>query len=88
MNRVFRLITALPTAPCFSTSSLRPFSIMASKYMKVLGFNEVKEGLGTNSILLVDVRNVNERKDPGRIPGSVNVPCKLNDMYINCKCMV
>ena len=46
------------------------------KFSKIFTFTEVKEGLGDNSILLLDVRNEAERQEPGRIPGSVNVPRK------------
>ena len=49
---------------------------MASKVMRVVGFEQVRDGLGNNTMLLVDVRNDHERRDPGRIPGTVNVPCK------------
>ena len=46
-----------------------------SKFCKVFTFSEIKDGLGNNSILLIDVRRSEERREPGRIPGSVNVPC-------------
>ena len=38
---------------------------------------QVKQGLGQNGIYLIDVRNHNERLNPGRIPGSLHIPRKL-----------
>ena len=40
-------------------------------------FAEVKLGLEEKSILLIDVRNPDEIRNMGRIPGSLNIPCKL-----------
>ena len=40
-------------------------------------FSEVKQGLEEKSILLIDVRNPDEIRNMGRIPGSHNIPCKL-----------
>ena len=39
-------------------------------------FEEVRDGLGGDSAIVIDVRSVAERNDPGRIPGSCHVPCK------------
>ena len=73
LRRSLALIKAAGSKnPCQSLSTA-----MASKVMKVVGFNEVRDGLGNNTMLVVDVRNDHERKDPGRIPGTVNVPCNV-----------
>ena len=45
-----------------------------ARFMRLYDYSQVREGLGNNSILLIDVRKAHERNDPGRIPGSVNVP--------------
>ena len=37
----------------------------------------VSVGLGTNSIILIDVRDISKRLIHGRIPGSLHVPRKL-----------
>ena len=37
----------------------------------------VSVGLGTNNIILIDVRNIAKRLKNGRIQGSLNVPCTL-----------
>ena len=37
----------------------------------------VSVGLGTNSIFLIDVRDISQRLTYGRIPGSLHVPRKL-----------
>ena len=37
-------------------------------------FSEVKQGLEEKSILLIDVRNPDEIRNMGRIPGSHNIP--------------
>ena len=42
-----------------------------------MDFSDVRQGLAENSILLIDVRNVEEVKSAGRIPGSYNIPRKL-----------
>lgn len=44
------------------------------KFARVYTFTEVNEGLGVNSILLIDVRKESEREEWGRIPGAVHVP--------------
>ena len=36
----------------------------------------MRDGLGKNEIYLIDVRTSEERVNPGRIPGSLHVPCK------------
>ena len=41
-------------------------------------FDEVRDGLGGYSAIVIDVRTVEEREKPGRIPGSTNVPCKMS----------
>jgi 3-mercaptopyruvate sulfurtransferase SseA len=40
-------------------------------------FAEVKQGLEANAIVLIDVRNADEIRNSGKIPGSHNIPCKL-----------
>ena len=45
-------------------------------------FDEVRDGLGGNSAIVIDVRTVEEREIPGRIPGSTNVPCKMSQEEI------
>ena len=37
----------------------------------------VSVGLGTNNIILIDVRDIAKRLNNGRIPGSLHVPCTL-----------
>ena len=37
----------------------------------------VSVGLGTNNIILIDVRDIGKRLSNGRIPGSLHVPCTL-----------
>ena len=37
----------------------------------------VSVGLGTNNIILIDVREIAKRLKNGRIPGSLHVPCTL-----------
>ena len=37
----------------------------------------VSVGLGTNNIILIDVRDIAKRLNNGRIPGSLHVPCML-----------
>ncbi len=37
----------------------------------------VSTGLATNSIILIDVRDLAKRLREGRIPGSLHVPCTL-----------
>lgn len=49
-------------------------SVSEDKTWIEVDFEQVKEGVGKNSIYLLDVRNANERENPGRIPGSVHVP--------------
>ena len=39
--------------------------------------DEVNQGLASGAFILVDVRNVDELKSNGKIPGSVNMPRKL-----------
>ena len=34
----------------------------------------ISVGLGTNTIILIDVRDISKRLSQGRIPGSLNVP--------------
>lgn len=45
-----------------------------AKAVEAVDFDFVQDGLGTNSILLVDVRSMEARLDFGRIPGSRHVP--------------
>ena len=37
----------------------------------------VSVGLGTNNIILIDVRDIAKRLNNGRIPGSLHVPCTV-----------
>ena len=37
----------------------------------------ISVGLGTNNIILIDVRDIAKRLNNGRIPGSLHVPCTL-----------
>ena len=48
-----------------------------SNNLEEYSIEQVKEGLGQNGIYLIDVRNHNERLNPGRIPGSLHIPRKL-----------
>ena len=41
-----------------------------------MDFSDVRQGLAENNILLIDVRNVEEVRSAGRIPGSYNIPRK------------
>ena len=45
--------------------------------MEEVYYPEVSSGLLMNTLLVIDVRTMEERKKPGRIPGSLNVPCKF-----------
>merc|ERR1711874_224005 len=55
------------------TGSLEPFSDMII-FPQVVSFNSLSTLLQENSIVLVDVRNATELRNPGKIPGSYNVP--------------
>ena len=33
-------------------------------------------------MVVLDVRRPREREEPGRIPGTKNVPCKIFDLYV------
>jgi 3-mercaptopyruvate sulfurtransferase SseA len=39
-------------------------------------YEDVKKGLEEHSFLLIDVRNPEELQKNGKIPGSINIPCK------------
>ena len=43
---------------------------------RFVDFDEMKEILSQQNILVIDVRNPKERKNPGYIPGTKNVPRK------------
>ena len=43
----------------------------------------VSVGLGTNSIILVDVRDISKRLTYGRIPGSLHVPSKFYSNWLS-----
>ena len=52
----------------------------------------VREQSGSGGMLVLDVRKPREREEPGRIPGTKNVPCKRlhlhwksNVMYVQCR---
>ena len=42
----------------------------------VMEYADVKSGLADKSIALIDVRNPDELVKHGKIPGSINIPCK------------
>ena len=42
----------------------------------VMEYEDVKSGLADKSIALIDVRNPDELVKHGKIPGSINIPCK------------
>ena len=42
----------------------------------IMEFEDVKEGLANKSLVLIDVRNPDELVKHGKIPGSINIPCK------------
>ena len=48
---------------------------------KLIDFEEVRDGIDNDSLVMIDVRNRHElvKSGPngGRIPGTKNVPCKL-----------
>ena len=39
-------------------------------------YEDVKSGLADKSLALIDVRNPDELVKHGKIPGSINIPCK------------
>ena len=49
---------------------------------KLIDFEEVRDGIDNDSLVIIDVRNRHElvKSGPngGRIPGTKNVPCKLH----------
>ena len=49
---------------------------------RIIDFEEVKNGIGGDSILMIDVRNPKERINPGHIPGTKNLPRKYNNFFI------
>eukprot|EP00091_Calanus_sinicus_P011753 TRINITY_DN2652_c0_g1_i1.p1 TRINITY_DN2652_c0_g1~~TRINITY_DN2652_c0_g1_i1.p1 ORF type:complete len:226 (-),score=61.14 TRINITY_DN2652_c0_g1_i1:37-714(-) len=53
--------------------SLEPFSDLLT-FPKVVDFNALSILLEENRIVLVDVRNSSELVNPGKIPGSFNIP--------------
>ena len=48
-----------------------------------MDFAEVKQGVEKKTILLIDVRNVDEIKKDGKIPGTHNIPCKFKKSVQN-----
>ena len=48
-----------------------------------MDFDGVKQGLEESSIVLIDVRNPDEVRNLGRIPGSHNLPRKFVAAYCN-----
>ena len=42
----------------------------------VMEYEDVKSGLADKSLALIDVRNPDELGKHGKIPGSINIPCK------------
>ena len=40
-------------------------------------FEDVKKGLSEKTLVLIDVRNPDELVKHGKIPGSINIPCKF-----------
>ena len=50
-------------------------------HKKLIDFEEVRDGIDNDSLVIIDVRNRHElvKSGPngGRIPGTKNVPCKL-----------
>ena len=53
----------------------------------VIGREEMKNGLGDGSLLVIDVRNRNERENPGHIPATKNVPRKVSWVYFKKHCV-
>lgn len=49
---------------------------MGSAEGKEVKFEEVLSGLKNNSLIYLDVRNVDELRTDGKVAGSVVVPCK------------
>ena len=41
-----------------------------------MDYKEVRTGLEDKSLTLLDVRNPDELTKNGKIPGSINIPCK------------
>ena len=48
---------------------------------RLVDFNQVKEAVEHNSLLVIDVRNPGERTKPGYISGTENVPCNLSYFF-------
>lgn len=46
---------------------------------RFLEYDDIRQGLSDNTLLLLDVRNPTERKNPGFIKGTKNIPRKLRD---------
>ena len=44
--------------------------------VKTVDFEYVQDGLGNNSVIVVDVRPLDQRLEDGRIPGTCHVLCK------------
>lgn len=46
--------------------------------MSVVTFEEIEDLPNRPEVLLIDVRDPPEIKDTGKIPASINIPCKCN----------
>lgn len=54
---------------------------MGSAEGKEVKFEEVLSGLKNNSLIYLDVRNIDELRTDGKVAGSVVVPCKYFFFY-------
>ena len=52
----------------------RNFSDNTRSQMSTIDFDQLTSLMEDTSLILLDVRNVNELEEHGRIPGSVNIP--------------
>lgn len=49
---------------------------------RTLAYDEVFGSKKSDKITLIDVREISELKETGVLPGSINIPCKLDNYTV------
>lgn len=77
MNIFLGIFRYTPSSHLPSINIVRSYSAQINLEELTVDYDYVKQATANNSTLIIDVREPREIVEHGKIPNSVNIPCKL-----------
>lgn len=66
----------------FYNSTHRLYSVQTNPENLTVNYDYVKKATSDSNILIVDVREPDEIKEHGKIPNSINIPCRSQKSHL------